>query len=36
MVIDSLWYEPGSDSPADKEAAERTLQFNVSLRHGKV
>lgn len=30
MVIDSLWYEPGSDSAADKEAAERTSQFNVS------
>lgn len=32
MVIDSFWFEPGSDSPADKEAAERTLQFHVSYR----
>lgn len=32
MVIDSFWFEPGSDSTADKEAAERTLQFHVSSR----
>lgn len=30
MVIDSVWFEPGSQSAADKEAAERTLQFTVS------
>lgn len=30
MVIDSLWHEPGSNSTADKEAAERTNQFYVS------
>lgn len=30
--MDSLWYEPGSNSAADEEAAERTLQFNVSIR----
>lgn len=29
MVLDALWYEPGSDSIADKEAAERTSQFTV-------
>lgn len=30
MVIDSFWFEPGSESTADQEAAERTLQFHVS------
>ncbi|KAJ8982455.1 hypothetical protein NQ317_010195 [Molorchus minor] len=31
MVIDTLWFEPGSDSEADKEAAERILQFSFGL-----
>ncbi|KAJ8920012.1 hypothetical protein NQ315_006543 [Exocentrus adspersus] len=31
MVIDTIWYEPGSDSPADIEAAERAMQFNYGL-----
>lgn len=30
MVIDSFWFEPGSESAADQAAAERTLQFYVS------
>ncbi|KAJ8982454.1 hypothetical protein NQ317_010194 [Molorchus minor] len=33
MVIDSDWYEPGSDSEEDVEAAERTRQFQVTLNH---
>ncbi|XP_072398731.1 myrosinase 1-like [Diabrotica undecimpunctata] len=31
MVIDTLWFEPGSDSDADKDAAERLLQFGFGL-----
>jgi beta-glucosidase/6-phospho-beta-glucosidase/beta-galactosidase len=30
IVIDSVWYEPASDSDQDKEAAERKIQFDVS------
>ena len=29
MVVDTAWFEPGSDSDQDKEAAERALQFTV-------
>jgi beta-glucosidase/6-phospho-beta-glucosidase/beta-galactosidase len=28
IVIDSVWYEPASDSDQDKEAAERKIQFD--------
>ncbi|KAJ8983484.1 hypothetical protein NQ317_014943 [Molorchus minor] len=31
MVIDSLWFEPGSDSDADQEASERIMQFSYGL-----
>ncbi|KAJ8933569.1 hypothetical protein NQ314_013924 [Rhamnusium bicolor] len=33
MVIDTTWYEPGSESEEDKEASERILQFSVSYIH---
>ncbi|XP_018570851.1 myrosinase 1-like [Anoplophora glabripennis] len=31
MVVDSLWFEPGSDSAEDQEASERVLQFGIGL-----
>ncbi|KAJ8923930.1 hypothetical protein NQ315_006706 [Exocentrus adspersus] len=31
MIIDETWYEPGSDSDADKEAAERDILFIFGL-----
>ncbi|VEN54692.1 unnamed protein product, partial [Callosobruchus maculatus] len=31
MVIDTLWFEPGSQSPEDVAAAERALQFMYGL-----
>lgn len=31
MVVDTDWFEPASDSDEDKEAAERRIQFNVTL-----
>ena len=36
FVIDTPWYEPGSDSDQDKEAAERKLQFSVSFSYFQV
>ncbi|XP_018575352.1 myrosinase 1 [Anoplophora glabripennis] len=31
MVIDTTWYEPGSDSEEDQEASERIVQFMLGL-----
>ncbi|CAH1098962.1 unnamed protein product [Psylliodes chrysocephalus] len=31
MVIDSTWYEPGSENDEDKEAAERAMQFDIGI-----
>ncbi|KAJ8983485.1 hypothetical protein NQ317_014944 [Molorchus minor] len=31
MVVDSSWFEPGSDSEADQEASERIMQFYYGL-----
>ncbi|XP_023310666.1 myrosinase 1-like [Anoplophora glabripennis] len=31
IVIDTPWYEPGSDSEEDQEAAERIIQFSFGL-----
>lgn len=31
LVVDDFWYEPATDKPEDIEAAERKLQFTVSI-----
>lgn len=36
IVIDSIYYEPASNSTEDKEAAETKMQFAVSITKIKV